>query len=342
MALRKELKERYSRMISLRDFGEDSLEKVMDTTVTVVGAGGLGSPALRLLSAIGFGRIRIIDHDIIELSNLQRQTIYNTEDLGKPKAEVAAENLSRANPNVAFEPICSSISQDNTLELLAGSDIILDGLDSIHSRRAVNLGSQILKIPYIYAGAVEYYANVSTFVPQETGCFHCLVGDLEDDPNRVCSVVGVSPTLLSVVAAIEVQEALMIATKQRPNLFGRLMHIDMKSLSFDSFEINPVDNCLICSDISTQTHMQSSPATVSQLCSGNFRISSSRKSKLDLTKITEALQKEYNVEQKTTFLVVTNEQGLKATIMSKGSAIIKGMDTPEEALSVYHELVSDN
>lgn len=329
-------------MISLRDFGEDGLEKVMDTTVTVVGAGGLGSPALRLLSAIGFGIIRIIDHDIVELSNLQRQTIYNTEDLGKPKAEVAAENLSRMNPNVAYEPICSSISQDNTLELLTGTDIILDGLDSIHSRRAVNLGSQIMGIPYIYAGAVEYYANVSTFVPQVTGCLHCLVGDLEDDSNRTCSVVGVSPTLLSIVAAIEVQEAILIATKQQPILSGRLMHIDIASLSFESFEINPAGNCPICSDTSAHIHSKSSGDSVSQLCSGNFRISSTRKPKLDLPKISEYLQKDYTVEMKTTFLIITNESGLKVTIMSKGSAIIQGVETPDEALSLYHELIRGN
>ncbi|MHA2359989.1 MAG: HesA/MoeB/ThiF family protein, partial [Candidatus Thorarchaeota archaeon] len=128
MKLTDEQRDRYSRMLALRDFSEKDMETVMNTTVAMVGAGGLGSPSLRLLTAIGFGRIRIIDRDIVELSNIQRQTVFNTQDIGMPKAEAAAVNLSLMNPEVNFDPICVSISEENAIDVLKGADIIVDGL----------------------------------------------------------------------------------------------------------------------------------------------------------------------------------------------------------------------
>ena len=199
-------------MLALRDFSEDDMKSIMKTTIAVVGAGGLGSPALRLLTAIGFGKIRIIDRDIVELSNIQRQTIYNTQDIGEPKVEASAANLKMINPNVEFDPICISIREDNALDLLKGSDIILDGLDSFKARRAVNGASLELGIPYIFAGAVEYYANLTTFVPGKTGCLNCVMGNAQDNPDNTCAQVGVTPTLLSLAAAVEVNEAVRLST----------------------------------------------------------------------------------------------------------------------------------
>ncbi len=113
MKLTDEQRDRYSRMLALRDFSENDMETVMNATVALIGAGGLGSPSLRLLTAVGFGRIRIIDRDIVELSNIQRQTVFNTKDIGMPKAEAAAVNLNLMNPEVIFDPICVSISEEN-------------------------------------------------------------------------------------------------------------------------------------------------------------------------------------------------------------------------------------
>jgi len=118
MKLTDKQRERYSRMLALRDFSDDDMETIMNTTVAMLGAGGLGSPSLRLLTAIGFGRIRIVDRDIVELSNIQRQTVFNTRDIGKPKAEAAAENLELMNPEVQFDPICVSIDDENGIDVL--------------------------------------------------------------------------------------------------------------------------------------------------------------------------------------------------------------------------------
>ncbi len=333
--------EMYSRMLALRDFTEDDLEAIEQTTITVAGAGGLGSPILRLLTAIGFGKIRIIDHDIVELSNLQRQTVYNYDDIGVPKVDAAVANLRKQNPWVVFEPLGMNINSENALELLQGTDIIVDGLDSMSARRAVNQASHSLKIPYIYAGAIEYYANISTFIPGETGCLYCLVGDMQDNPANTCANVGVSPTLLSLVASIEVQEAVLLATRKNPKLAGKLMHVDILSLDIDKFDIAKSVNCPICSESTPLESSGSDGLNIAMLCTNSFGISPSERRNLDIDSLASRLEEKGRVTKRKTSLVLKLESGASATLMSTGSAVIKGVKDKEEALSLYHDILND-
>jgi len=328
-------------MLALKDFSESDMESIMDTTVTVVGAGGLGSPALRLLTAIGFGKIKIVDRDIVELSNIQRQTIYNTEDIGEPKVEAASTNLKMMNPNVEFEQLCVSIREDNAIDLLRGTDIILDGLDSFKARRAVNRASQELGIPYIFAGAVEYYANLSTFVPGKTGCLNCVMGGAEDNPENTCSQVGVTPTLLSLAAAVEVNEAIRLAVGKEPILGNRLMTIDSGSLTFDFFDIGKSDDCPVCSKIGQSAIAKTDEIVVTQLCSESYNISPSKIGNLDLKKIAQKLDQLYSVTSLGRSIIVKLENGEKITLMASGSAIIKGVDTADNALRLYELILNE-
>jgi molybdopterin/thiamine biosynthesis adenylyltransferase len=341
MKLNENQRERYSRMLALRDFTEDDMKAIMRSTVAVIGAGGLGSPALRLLTAIGFGRIRIIDRDIVELSNIQRQTIYNTEDIGNPKALVAATNLGKMNPEVQFDSFPVSIQDENSIDLLEGSDIIIDGLDSFKARRVVNRASLRLGIPYIFAGAVEYYANLSTFIPGETGCLHCLMGDAEDNPDNTCEQVGVSPTLLSLASSVQVNEAIRIVTGKQPSLANRLMTIDSYSLSFDFFDIGRVENCPQCSPSGSEEEKVTNELTVTPLCSESFNISPTGILKVDLEKISNALNPVDEFKLSKNFLIVKKPSGAKVTLMATGSAIIKGVDSAEEALHLYRTMLSE-
>jgi len=238
--------DRYSRSLRLRDFGIKDLEALNGTTVSVVGAGGIGSSVLRLLASLGFGKIRIIDGDNVELSNMQRQNIYNTSDIGKKKAECASRNLSLMNPDITYDPVVEAINHENAEDLLRGSDLVVDGLDSFEARQAVNSASVSLEIPYVFAGAVEYYANLTTFVPEKTGCLNCIMGDVKDSPENTAAAIGVSPELLSIVGGIEAREALLIATGRHPNLAGRLMAIDIGTLTFDLFDIARSESCPVC------------------------------------------------------------------------------------------------
>ncbi len=339
MPLTPEQSKRYSRMLALRDFSEGDMESLMNTVVCVVGAGGLGSPALRLLTAIGFGHIRVIDRDVVELSNIQRQTLYNTDDIGKPKTEVAAVNLRLMNPNVTIEPVSATIRNDNARDLLQGSDIIIDGLDTFEARRDVNRASLELDIPYIYAGAVEYYSNISTFIPRQTGCLECLTGDVQDNPDATCAMIGVSPTLLSITASIEVREAVLLATDHEPKLTGKLLHFDEESLSFDTFDIARAENCPACSSDTISLSEVEGAEMVHTLCEGSYSISPSEMMSLDLKTIAEGLDDEYKVIVASTFLMATSGAGLKVTIMVSGNAVVKGVNTPEAALDLYHSLL---
>ncbi|MFW9844256.1 MAG: ThiF family adenylyltransferase [Candidatus Thorarchaeota archaeon] len=329
-------------MLALKDFSENDMKSIMSTTVTVVGAGGLGSPALRLLTAIGFGKIRIIDRDIVELSNIQRQTIYNTQDIGEPKVEAAATNLKLINPDIEIEPICISINEENVIDLLRGADIILDGLDSFKTRRAVNRASQELKIPYIFAGAVEYYANLSTFVPEKTGCLNCVMGNAEDNPDNTCAQVGVTPTLLSLAAAVEVNEAVRLATGREPTLGNRLMTIDSSSLTFDFFDIGKSEECSICSNVGQSTITKSNEISVTQLCSQGFNISPPRIEIINLKELAQKLEDSYSVKSTNRWILVRFRNGERLTLMASGSAIVRGVDTADDAIRLYESVLNEN
>lgn len=342
MKLTKDLRERYSRMLALRDFGEDDMESIMNTTIAMVGAGGLGSPALRLMAAIGFGRILIVDRDIVELSNIQRQTVYNTGDIGRPKAEAAAENLEQMNPNVDYEPVCASISETNAVDLLREADIIVDGLDSFKARKAVNLASLSLSIPYVFAGAVEHYANLSTFIPGKTGCLQCVMGDVEDNPENTCARVGVSPTLLSIAASIQVEEALLLSTDRSPHLANRLMAIETSSLSFDTFQIGRVEDCSECSQPHKITSRREDSVSAVLLCSESYNVTPSSQTSLDLESLHEKIAKKHTVKRGKRSLTITFNEGPRVTLMAGGNAIVKGVDSPHRAVDYYKRATEGN
>jgi molybdopterin/thiamine biosynthesis adenylyltransferase len=328
-------------MLALRDFSENDMDTIMNTSVAMLGAGGLGSPALRLLTAVGFGRIRIVDRDIVELSNIQRQTVFNTEDIGKPKAEVAAENLERMNPEVHFDPMCVSIDDENAIDVLEGVDIIVDGLDSFKARRAVNKASLSLKTPYVFAGAIEHYANLTTFIPGKTGCLQCVMGDAQDNPENTCAQVGVSPMLLSVAASVEVNETLKLALGREPDLANKLMTIDMSSLSFDFFEIGKATDCEVCSKPQTTLGKRKRELTVTQLCSQSYNVSPGKLVKINLDALADKLESQYSTTRKKRFLIVHVNNEIQITIMPAGNVVIKGLTTAEAAAKLYQEILGD-
>jgi adenylyltransferase/sulfurtransferase len=339
MKLTDEQRERYSRMLALRDFSEEDMETIMNTTVAQIGAGGLGSPSLRLLTAIGFGRIRIVDRDIVELSNIQRQTVFNTEDIGLPKAEVAAKNLSRMNPEVSFDPICVSVSDKNAIDVLRGADVIVDGLDSFLARRAVNQASISLGIPYVFAGAVEYYANLTTFVPGTTGCLHCVMGNAQDNPENTCARVGVSPTLLSLAASIQVNEVLKLTLGTEPVLANRLMTIDTSSLSFDFFDIGKATDCEVCSDPVMYQPSGTNEIRVTQLCSQSYNIAPEKLMNIDLEELANRLERKHSVKRMKSFLIVKTSENIKITIMRAGNLVVKGISTADEASKIFEDII---
>ncbi|MGH9910320.1 MAG: ThiF family adenylyltransferase, partial [Nitrososphaerales archaeon] len=183
--------ERYSRQIMLEGIGYDGQLKLRDARICVVGVGGLGTPIVSQLTAMGVGHLRIIDRDVVELSNLHRQTLYNDSDIGQVKVEAATKKLKAMNPNVDIEPLPVSVNENTAPKIVKDCDVVIDGLDSVMARYALNDACLQLKIPYVYGGAIGLLGSVCTIIPNETACLRCIFPSLADDDMPTCSTEGI-------------------------------------------------------------------------------------------------------------------------------------------------------
>jgi molybdopterin/thiamine biosynthesis adenylyltransferase len=201
-----------------------------------------------VLRDIGVKHLRIIDPDVVAASNLQRQFLYREKDLEKPKVHLAARRLQPLNPDVTIEPIETRLTADTADDLLDGMDLVVDGLDRFAPRYLLNEACCRQGIPYLFAGALGATGNLTTILPGKTACLECVYGGVDDEQQPTCETIGVYPTLLGVVANIQVHEALRIILGLQPRLAGHLLFVDLNSLRFDQFPIARNENCLVCSN----------------------------------------------------------------------------------------------
>ncbi|AYJ85977.1 molybdopterin-synthase adenylyltransferase MoeB [Sphingomonas paeninsulae] len=221
--------ERYARHIVLREIGGVGQVKLKAARVAVVGAGGIGCPALQYLVAAGVGRITLFDDDIVSVSNLQRQILFGEGDVGKPKAEVAAAVLARLNPESVVTTKLVRLDPSNVLALLAGHDVILDGTDSFASRLAVADAAYALKIPLVSAAIGQFHAQVATWRGWETTnpCYRCYVGDAFDAEDcDTCAELGVLGAMTGMIGSFGAMEAIRAITGFGDDTTGKLHLID--------------------------------------------------------------------------------------------------------------------
>jgi adenylyltransferase/sulfurtransferase len=231
--------QRYQRQLLVDGWNQDKLKSA---TVLVVGLGGLGGVSATYLAAAGVGHLKLLDIDIVELSNLNRQILYTTDDIGKPKAVHAAKRLSALNPGIKIEAIGERITDSNAAQLVSGCDIIIDGLDNHHDRLILNHVSYDLKIPLIYGAINEWQGQVSFFNPPKTPCLACIMPD-EKQTTKPIPVFGALPGTIGTLQATLALEYLM---KGDTNLSGQLLiyHADTFEFETVSFEKNP--RCPVC------------------------------------------------------------------------------------------------
>ncbi len=337
----------YSRQIVLPDIGYGGQLKLRKAKVCVVGLGGLGSPAALQLAAMGVGYLRLVDRDVVEISNLQRQHIYGVNFLGYPKVEVAAKKLNELNPNIKIDPLPLSLNEDNADEIVKGMDVVIDGLDRMTPRYALNRACQRLKVPYIFAAAIMTFGNVSTIIPGETPCLECFQGNLDDDTLPTCAVVGIHPSILSVIASIEVSEAVRIILGERPRLAGKILHCDIKELEFEELEISRADNCPVCGSKPSGQPMKLKRKLVAEICGREgkrvFVITPRKDLKLNMEQLYLFLKGEgFKVKVKAN-LGLTFDNGLKGTasILRSGIMIVDGLSSEEEAYNFYKKIIVD-
>ncbi|MDH5807007.1 MAG: HesA/MoeB/ThiF family protein [Candidatus Methanomethylicaceae archaeon] len=235
--------ERYSRQILIKGFGEEGQRKLRSAKVVVAGIGGIGSAASYYLAAAGVGYLRIIDYDIVDISNLNRQILHWTNDIGRPKVESAAMKLSLLNPEIKIDPINEKITEDNVNELLKGMDIIVDGQDNLKTRMMINEFAIKNCKPYIYGAVYGMEGFLMTIIPNIGPCLRCLY-PYESKAKDVIPVLGTTP---GIIGCLEATEAIKIITGLGKPSIGRLIIYDGENMSFHELLISKNPQCPICS-----------------------------------------------------------------------------------------------
>ncbi|MCP8307743.1 MAG: HesA/MoeB/ThiF family protein [archaeon] len=333
----------YSRQIVLTDIGYEGQLKLLNAKVCLVGLGGLGCPAALQLAAMGIGYLRIIDRDVIERSNLQRQTLYDINSLYYPKVEIAAKKLSQLNPNIKIDPIPASLNADNSEEMIKGMDVVVDGLDAIEPRYALNWACVKHKVPYVFGAAIEAYGNVSTIIPGETPCLECFSGGLTDEMLPTCGVVGVHPSLPSIISSLEVSEAVRIILGKRPHLLNSLLYCDLRNFSFEKIKIARRENCQVCGSNSKLTVKRK---FLEEICGRSGKkthvINPRRNLDLSMDDLYSLIKdKGLNVRVKAN-LGITFDYSPKITLsaLKSGTMIIEGASDKEQAMNLYKEIIA--
>lgn len=246
---------RYARQIVLPDLGGMGQARLARASVAIVGAGGIGSPAIQYLAAAGIGRLVLIDDDRVEVSNLQRQTIFATADAGRLKVDAAAVAVARLNPHVAVDARPVRLDAGNAVGLLAGVDAVLDGSDGFATRLAVSDASLSLRLPLISASVAQFEGQLAVYRGWETGlpCYRCLVGTPANDAERNCAQAGVLGPVAGVMGSLGAIEAIRCLERFGVDPAGSLLIVDAASFRFRTITVRQDPACPTCSGHRSQT-----------------------------------------------------------------------------------------
>jgi adenylyltransferase/sulfurtransferase len=252
MGLTNEQYSRYARHLTLPEVGLDGQEKLLAARVLCVGAGGLGSPALLYLAAAGVGTIGIVDFDVVDASNLQRQVVHSTADIGRPKLESASDRLRGINPDVKIVPYRDRLSSANAMEIMPNFDVVVDGCDNFATRYLTNDACVLLKKPNVFGSVYGFEGQSSVFWPtgpQGGPCYRCLFPE-PPPPGSVpsCAEGGVLGVLPGLIGLIQATEAIKIILGQGETLAGRLLLYDAMAMSFRAVRVKRNADCPVCGD----------------------------------------------------------------------------------------------
>ena len=350
--LKNEDLQRYSRQIMLDEIGFVGLEKLRKAKVCVVGVGGIGNPVVTQLTAMGVGKLKIVDRDIIEISNLHRQHLYTENDIGRVKVEAAKERLEKINSSVEIEALPNSVSKYTAESIVDGFDIVVDALDSIDARYALNDACIKLNIPLIYAGALGMLGSICTIIPNKTACLRCIFPALAEDDMPTCSTEGVHPSILYLVGGIQVSEAVKIIMGEKPTLENKLLYVDLNDLSLEKVSVFRQEECPSCGTkriVSNQ--LETKQLIIEELCGRDrgkrtYTVTPSLIStSLNLIGIEKSAERlGYTIKTKGELgltIMSSNSDNLSISFMTSGAATIVGAKSEDEALSIYKSIVDD-
>ena len=260
MALSNSERERYRRHLALGDFGEPGQAKLKKARVLIVGAGGLGSPAALYLAAAGCGTLGLLDCDRVDLSNLQRQVLFDSSQLGQPKAVAGGERLAALNPEIRVIAHALELCAANVREVFAQYDLVLDGTDRLATRYLINDACVILRKPLVSAAIHRFEGHLMTYVPGQGPCYRCLFPQAVDGMVANCAEAGVLGVLPGVLGTLQATEAIKLVTGIGEPLIGRLLTYDALEMRFSEFRLARRYDCAVCGEDPTITEPRDPPS----------------------------------------------------------------------------------
>jgi adenylyltransferase/sulfurtransferase len=327
--------ERYSRQILVSEIGTAGQERLLASSVAVVGCGALGTVIASTLVRAGAGKVRIIDRDYIELDNLQRQILFDEEDIAKglPKAIAATEKLRRINSQVEVEPIVADVIPDNVEEMISDVDLVMDGTDNFEVRFLLNDACVKHDVPWIYGGVIATYGVTMAIIPHRTPCYRCFLAEIPPPGSTpTCDTVGVLSPAVNVVASLEVAEGLKILIGSEQVRLGKLLYVDVWAGTLERLELRKGDGLCRTCDLGQFEFLEATEGSYATRLCGRDAVQIGLRGRAHLS--FPELAKRLDSIGKVTFndyLLCFRADSYNLTVFPDGRAIIKG--TADEALA---------
>ena len=341
------LRERYSRQILYEPIGEQGQERLRQSSVTIIGCGALGSTLASLLVRAGIGRIRIIDRDFVEPSNLQRQSLFEEADARDllPKAVAAERHLRSINSDAEIHGFVGDLTPANTEELLAGSAVLLDGTDNFETRFLINDYAVKHDLPWVYAAVVSSHGLTMPIHPGVSACLACLAEDSDPEAalstranEPTCDTVGVLGTAATVIASFEATSAIKILLGKSAARDARLVAFDVWTGRFQSLHIPRRRECRTCGE-RRFSYLEGEAQPHLTMCGRDSVQIHERRRRLDLAKLGANLTAAGSEVRQNDFLLRLQVPPYELTVFADGRAIIKGTRDPSVARSIYARYV---
>jgi adenylyltransferase/sulfurtransferase len=337
---------RYARQIIFPPIGKEGQRRLLDSRVTIIGVGATGSILADRIARAGVGHLRLIDRDFVELNNLQRQLVYDEDDVTAvlPKAVAMARHLRRVNSSIAIEDIVADVSATNIAGFVADADVVLDGTDNFTTRYLINDACVKLGKPWVYTGVIASYGMTMTIRPGETACLRCIMGELPA-PGTVptCDTAGIIGPIVSLMGSIAVAEALKLLVGAG-TLNSGMIHIDLWDDSFDKFDLGgPRPDCPTCGQHEYIFLSAEAGARTTALCGRDaVQVSVVGAPMLSLPALAERLRAaQVGAIQVNAYLLRAQIDGYEFTVFPDGRAIIKGTTDEAVAATLYARYVGN-
>lgn len=338
--------EKYSRQILFSGLGETGQQRLLSASAVLVGCGAMGTASANLLVRAGLGRLRIVDRDFVEPSNLQRQTLFDEADAREvlPKSVAAERHLRAINSGVAVQGVTSDLTPGTAIELLSDFDLILDGTDNFETRLLLNDAAISFGVPWIYAAVVGSYGVTMTIRPGESACLACLLestGSSESilGGDTTCDTAGVLQAAVGAISAIQCAEAMKVLAGKSEALIGRLISCDVWSGKFQAIGIARNPDCRACARRDF-VYLNGDAQPHITMCGRDSVQIHERGRKLDLAELGRRLNGASRDARYNEFLLRFHVPPYQLTVFSDGRAIIKGTKDPAVARSLYARYIS--